>query len=68
MGPAGGGEEREIEAQNLHQVKEILNRDSNLKEWLKVSGVAINGKLVTDLDHPLKEGDKIVILPPVCGG
>ena len=47
---------------------QILNQDEELKEWIATSAVAINDTLVSSLDIVLKDGDKISLLPPVCGG
>lgn len=58
----------QIDASNLKEVKEILNKDESLKEWLEICAVAINDKIVSDTNTPLKDGDKISLLPPVCGG
>ncbi len=67
LGPIGR-EPMELDIQNLRELKEILKNDKELQEWLKVSAVAVNDTLVNSLDISLKEGDKISILPPVCGG
>lgn len=58
----------EIKASNLAELKKILNKDENLKEWLEISAVAINDEIINALDKELKNGDKVSILPPVCGG
>lgn len=58
----------ELDVSNLGQLKEVLAQDESLKEWLGLSAVALNDEIVTSLDMPLKDGDKICILPPVCGG
>lgn len=58
----------EIKASNLAELKKILNKDENLKEWLEISAVAINDEIISNLDKELKNGDKVSILPPVCGG
>lgn len=58
----------EIKASNLAELKEILNKDESLKEWLEISAVAINDEIISSLDKELKNGDKVSILPPVCGG
>lgn len=58
----------EVDASNLNELKEILNKDESLKEWLEISAVAINDEIISDLNHDLKDGDKVSILPPVCGG
>ena len=58
----------EIKASNLVELKEILNKDESLKEWLEISAVAINDEIINTLNKELKNGDKVSILPPVCGG
>ena len=58
----------EIKASNLAELKEILNKDESLKEWLEISAVAINDEIINSLDKELKNGDKVSILQPVCGG
>lgn len=58
----------EIKASNLAELKEILNKDESFKKWLEISAVAINDEIINSLDKELKNGDKVSILPPVCGG
>lgn len=57
-----------LEAANLSEVKEKLREYAQLGEWLKICAVAVNDEIASSLDAPLKDGDKISILPPVCGG
>ena len=61
-------ENLKLEATNLSEVKEKLGEYAQLKEWLKICAVAVNDEIASSLDAPLKDGDKISILPPVCGG
>ncbi|WP_297575733.1 MoaD/ThiS family protein [uncultured Campylobacter sp.] len=61
-------ESLEIDISNLRELKELFANDKELKEWLKISSVAINDTIVDSLDVGLKDGDVISILPPVCGG
>jgi len=58
----------QVDIQNLNQLSEILKQDESLKSWLNNSAVAINDTLVKDTNHILNDGDKISLLPPVCGG
>ncbi len=58
----------EIKANNLADVKSVLNEDEELREWLKDCAVAINDEIVCNLNIELKSGDRISLLPPVCGG
>ncbi|AKF24149.1 molybdenum cofactor biosynthesis protein MoaD [Sulfurovum lithotrophicum] len=67
LGPIGKAP-LEMEAATLADVAEKLKEDGTVKEWLPKCAVALNNTMVSDLNTPLKEGDKISILPPVCGG
>lgn len=58
----------ELEINNLNELAKILQDDKELQEWLKNSAVAVNDTLVSSLDVALKDGDKVSLLPPVCGG
>jgi molybdopterin synthase sulfur carrier subunit len=57
-----------VDIKNLNELKEILKDDESLKEWIDSLAVAVNDEIVDSLDRELKEGDKISLLPPVCGG
>jgi len=63
-------ENLKLEAANLAEVKERLGEyhELELGDWLKICAVAVNDEIASSLDAPLKDGDKISILPPVCGG
>ncbi|BCD68766.1 MoaD/ThiS family protein [Nitratiruptor sp. YY09-18] len=67
LGPIGK-KPMQIEAKTLKDVAKVLQQDQELKKWLAESAVAVNDKLVDSLDIALKDGDKISLLPPVCGG
>lgn len=58
----------ELEITNLKELATVLQGDSEMSEWLKTSAVAVNDNLVSSLDTQLKDGDKVSLLPPVCGG
>ena len=58
----------EVDIKNLSELKEILKKDESLKEWLESLAVAVNDEIVGELDVELKDGDKVSLLPPVCGG
>ena len=57
-----------MEASSLREVAEILKQDPEMGEWIENCAVAVNDTLVGSLDTVLKEGDKVSLLPPVCGG
>lgn len=67
LGPIGM-DSKTYEAKNLKELKEQLHQIPELEEWLKISAVAVNDEIVDSVDMELKEGDRVVILPPVCGG
>ncbi len=58
----------ELEISNLSQLRAILQKDENVKPWLETSAIAVNDKIVFSKNFKLENGDKIAILPPVCGG
>ncbi|SFV53017.1 Molybdenum cofactor biosynthesis protein MoaD [hydrothermal vent metagenome] len=67
LGPIGK-EPVELDISNLSELAEQLKKDESLKEWLECSAVAVNDKIVNSKEYPLKDGDKVSLLPPVCGG
>ena len=58
----------ELDITNLNELAKILQETKELQEWLENSAVAVNDTLVSSLDVDLKDGDKVSLLPPVCGG
>ena len=67
LGPIGKAP-MELDIKNLKELSDELNKDEELKNWLANCAVAVNDMMVGTLEHPLKDGDKISLLPPVCGG
>lgn len=67
LGPIGRPNQ-ELDIDNLSQLAAILQEDKEMSEWLANSAVAVNNNLVTSLETPLNDGDKVSLLPPVCGG
>lgn len=68
LGPMSNIPSRELEVQSLKELREILSQDETLHCWLEISAVAVNDEIIEDISYPLKSGDKVVLLPPVCGG
>ena len=58
----------ELEITNLSELAAILQETPEMHEWLQNSAVAVSDTIVSSLDVDLKDGDKISMLPPVCGG
>ncbi|GAA7214430.1 molybdopterin synthase sulfur carrier subunit [Helicobacter pylori] len=57
-----------IKVSDLKELRAILQKKEGLKEWLGVCTIALNDRLIDNLNTPLKDGDVISLLPPVCGG
>jgi molybdopterin synthase sulfur carrier subunit len=58
----------DLDIDNLSQLSEILKNDKEVSTWLETCAVAINDTLICSKDIKLNDGDKISLLPPVCGG
>jgi molybdopterin synthase sulfur carrier subunit len=58
----------ELDISNLKELADFMQKKPELKEWIGNSAVAVNDVIVNSIDYKLKSGDKISILPPVCGG
>ncbi len=67
LGPIGLAD-MQIEAATLAELGAKLQEKEELKPWLTNSAIAVNDALVNDKNIALKDGDKVSILPPVCGG
>jgi molybdopterin synthase sulfur carrier subunit len=67
LGPIGM-DSLELNVKNLEELSESLKKFDELKEWLENSAVAINDEIVSDKRVALKSGDRVSLLPPVCGG
>ena len=57
-----------LNVKNLLELGEILKNDKDVSTWLETCAVAVNDTLVSSKDIELKDGDKVSLLPPVCGG
>jgi len=58
----------ELDIKNLGELATFLQDDKEMSEWLENCAVAVNDTLVNSLNVDLKDGDKVSLLPPVCGG
>ena len=67
LGPIGQAP-LEIEAETLAEVAIYLQDIESIKSWLSKCAVAVNDEMTNDLTKVLKSGDRVSILPPVCGG
>ncbi|ARR03071.1 molybdopterin synthase, small subunit [Campylobacter vicugnae] len=67
LGPIGV-KPMELDVKNLGQLKDILSQNDEISKWLKLCAVALNDEIINDINTELKSGDRICILPPVCGG
>ncbi len=57
-----------VDIDSLDQLSEILKKDKDVSNWLDNSAVAVNDTLIQDRSIKLKDGDRVSLLPPVCGG
>lgn len=67
LGPLGNKTYRS-NATSLRALKEELKTIPEISTWLKDCAIAINNTIISSLDTPIKDGDKVALLPPVCGG
>jgi len=67
LGPIGKAP-MEIDAANLKEIAVKLGEDPELSVWIANCAVAVNDTMVSDLETPLNDGDRVLLLPPVCGG
>ena len=61
-------DKKEFDVSSVRELKEELYKIPELEDWLISCAIAVNDKIINTLDTPLKDGDKVVLLPPVCGG
>ena len=57
-----------LDVSTLDEVSLKLQNDKELSDWLEKCAIAVNDEIVFNRDIKLKDGDKISLLPPVCGG
>jgi len=58
----------EMRADSLADVAKRLQSIDEVSGWLEKCAVAVNDEMTNDLSMALKSGDRVSILPPVCGG
>jgi len=59
----------ELDVQNVDELSEAFKSMSAMDQWIDISAIAINDKVVTNREHAvLNDGDVVSVLPPVCGG
>lgn len=57
-----------VDIKNLNDLSILLKDDSEVSTWLETCAVAVNDTLICSKDIELNDGDKVSLLPPVCGG
>ncbi|MBR2112567.1 MoaD/ThiS family protein [Helicobacter equorum] len=68
LGPLSTQAPLELEVKDMRELREVLAQKPELSKWLQICAVAVNDEIIKDENFALKSGDKILILPPVCGG
>jgi len=61
-------EAQSLEINSLEELYRYMEQDEVLREWIDSAAVAVNDTIITQSDYKLKSGDRVSILPPVCGG
>ena len=67
LGPIGL-DAMELEVANLKELKEILAQNEQASKWLELCAVKINDEIASNINTKVNDGNRICILPPVCGG
>ncbi len=67
LGPIGK-EPLELDIKTLDELSDVLKLDDKVAHWLETCAVALNDTMIKDKNITLNDGDKISLLPPVCGG
>lgn len=67
LGPIGK-EPMKVDIKSLDELATILKNDCDVANWLESCAVAINDVMVCSKEVQLQDGDKVSLLPPVCGG
>ncbi len=57
-----------VDVKNLAELADSLKQDEEISKWLAICAVAVNDQMVFSKETELKSGDKVTLLPPVCGG
>ncbi|MGB5920353.1 MoaD/ThiS family protein [Arcobacter sp.] len=57
-----------LDIKNLSELSVILKDEEEMVKWLENCAVAVNDTMVSSKDVELNSGDKVSLLPPVCGG
>ncbi|MGI0406707.1 MoaD/ThiS family protein [Helicobacter himalayensis] len=68
LGPLSNEGVLDLEVTTMEELKEKLSQNPNLTKWLEICAVAVNDAIIKDSKYVFQDGDKVVILPPVCGG
>ena len=58
----------EVDIKDLNDLSRLLKGDKELSKWLENCAVAINDTMISSKDIILQDGDRVSLLPPVCGG
>ncbi|NQY94431.1 MAG: MoaD/ThiS family protein [Campylobacteraceae bacterium] len=58
----------QLDIKSLDELSDILKEDELVSSWLGNCAVAVNDTMISTKDVPLNDGDKVSLLPPVCGG
>ena len=67
MGPINR-EPIELDISTVKELSDFIMKDDTLSTWADSLAVGVNDEIITDINFKLKDGDRVTLLPPVCGG
>lgn len=59
---------KKFDVKNLKELKNELLKIPDFNKWIELCAISLNDEVITDINTTFKDGDKIALLPPVCGG
>jgi molybdopterin synthase sulfur carrier subunit len=67
LGPIGKNSVK-LDINSVEELSKFMANDKDLRGWVENSAIAVNDEIITDKNYKFKDGDRVSILPPVCGG
>jgi len=58
----------ELDISTIKELSDFILKDDTLSTWADSLAVGVNDEIITDINYQFKDGDRVTLLPPVCGG
>ena len=58
----------ELDISTIKELSDFILKDDILSTWADSLAVGVNDEIITDINYQFKDGDRVTLLPPVCGG